>query len=645
MKRHIGIAASLILSILLLAAMACESSEDSPAPTSPQESITDTAAPTATPETDNETIDIDNDADESMTAVITGTVTYRERIALSDGAVLIVKLVDVSRADAPSITIGEYEIANPGQVPLSFEIEYDPSEIDDRFTYAVQARINEGDDLAFISDTRYSVITRDNPTSVDMVLVKVGSPASEPEDTEASTTAVITGTVTYRERIALSDGAVLIVKLVDVSRADAPSITIGEYEIVNPGQVPLSFEIEYDPSEIDDRFTYAVQARINEGDDLAFISDTAYHVITRDNPTSVDMTLVKVANVSQSLPPNDKDEVDEAPAVEYVEVPAPIETVEVIESDGTYTIHIVSGLPGGCVEYNGYEMTRDGNTLNVTIKNLAPAPDALVACTMIYGYEETDIDLGESLTTGETYTVVVNGDTTTDFVASAAYVGEPDNGEADGPESVEIAAPIETVEVIESDGIYTLHIVSGLPGGCVEYSGYDLSRDGNTVSVIVTNLGPAPGTLVMCTAIYGYHETDIDLGDFVPGEEYTVVVNDKVTNGFVARDPEGPAMEENESPIEAVDVTYTKSDGYVLNIVSRLPLGSSCSKFNGYDVSSRFANTIEVTVTHLEVTAIVPCTKDLPVVATAISLGSDFVPGEIYKIIVNGETTEEFEAK
>ena len=506
--------------------MACESSEDSPAPTSTPESITDNTAPapTVTPESDTETVDIDNEVDESATALITGTVTYRERIALSDGAVLIVKLVDVSRADAPSITIGEYEIANPGQVPLSFEIEYDLSEIDDRFTYAVQARINEGDDLAFISDT-------------------------------------------------------------------------------------------------------------------------AYHVITRDNPTSVDMTLVKVANVSQSLPPNDKDEVDEAPAVEYVEVPAPIESVEVIESDGTYTLHIVSGLPGGCVEYNGFEMTRDGNTLNVTVKNLAPAADALVACTMIYGYEETDIDLGESLTTGETYTVVVNSDTTTDFVASAAYVGEPDNGEADGPESVEIAAPIETVEVIESDGTYTLHIVSGLPGGCVEYSGYDLSRDGNTVNVIVTNLGPAPGTLVMCTAIYGYHETDIDLGDFVPGETYTVVVNGKVTNGFVARDPEGPAMEENESPIEAVDVTYTKSDGYVLNIVSHLPLGSSCSKFNGYEVSRRFSDRIEVNVTYLGVTAMMPCTADLPVVLTTIPLGSDFAPGETYTVVVNGDVTNGFVAR
>lgn len=113
-------------------------------------------------------------------ATVTGTVTYRERIALSPNAVVEVKLVDISRADAPSVTIGEQIIENPGQVPISFEIEYDPADIDDRFTYAVQARIREGGELAFISDTTYGVITRGNPTHVDMVLIRVGDAPSVP---------------------------------------------------------------------------------------------------------------------------------------------------------------------------------------------------------------------------------------------------------------------------------------------------------------------------------------------------------------------------------------------------------------------------------------------------------------------------------
>ena len=91
-----------------------------------------------------------------------------------------VKLSDVSLQDASAVTIEELSIRNPGQVPISFEIEYDPDDIDERFTYSIQVRIMEGDDLAFINDTAYDVITRDNPHHVDLVLVRVGGDSTEP---------------------------------------------------------------------------------------------------------------------------------------------------------------------------------------------------------------------------------------------------------------------------------------------------------------------------------------------------------------------------------------------------------------------------------------------------------------------------------
>ena len=274
-----------ILQVLVFAA--CGSTSESPSSTEPAASEPTSATEPTTP----------------PLAKVTGTVTYRERIALAPNAVVEVKLIDISRADAPAVTIGEQIIENPGQVPISFEIEYDPSAIDQRFVYAVQVRIIEGDRLAFINDTRYQVITRDSPTQVDMVLVRVGRTVpSEPAAAEPTPTAeptapslaIVTGTVTYRERIALKPNAVVEVKLIDISGADAPAVTIGEQIIENPGQVPISFEIEYDPSAIDQRFVYAVQVRIMEGDRLAFINDTRYQVITRDSPTHVDMVLVRV---------------------------------------------------------------------------------------------------------------------------------------------------------------------------------------------------------------------------------------------------------------------------------------------------------------------------------------------------------------
>lgn len=105
---------------------------------------------------------------------VTGTVTYRERIALPPAAVVKVQLVDVSRADAPAVVLGEQSIETAGrQVPFSFAVAYDPAVIDERMSYAVQARIEAGGRLLFVSDRRYAVITGGNPDHVDLVLKAV----------------------------------------------------------------------------------------------------------------------------------------------------------------------------------------------------------------------------------------------------------------------------------------------------------------------------------------------------------------------------------------------------------------------------------------------------------------------------------------
>jgi putative lipoprotein len=119
---------------------------------------------------------------------------------------------------------------------------------------------------------------------------EVATPTPDP-DANAS----VTGTVTYRERIALSPGAVVTVQLRDTSLMDTASELIAEQVITNPGQVPIAFEVRYNSDDINPRNTYSIQARITESDGrLAFINDTAYDVITRGNPTRIDMVLVIV---------------------------------------------------------------------------------------------------------------------------------------------------------------------------------------------------------------------------------------------------------------------------------------------------------------------------------------------------------------
>jgi putative lipoprotein len=110
-------------------------------------------------------------------AKVTGTVTYRERIALPPTAVIKVQLVDVSRADAPAVVIGEQVIPAEGkQVPLAFEIAYDSTRIEANHSYAVQARIEDDGQLRFINDQRYAVITRGAPIHVEIVLRSVATP-------------------------------------------------------------------------------------------------------------------------------------------------------------------------------------------------------------------------------------------------------------------------------------------------------------------------------------------------------------------------------------------------------------------------------------------------------------------------------------
>jgi putative lipoprotein len=96
-------------------------------------------------------------------------------MALPPDAVIKVQLVDVSRADAPAVVLGEQVFEAGGrQVPFAVSIPYDPAKIDDRMTYAVQARIEVGSQLQFVSDRHYAVITRGGPTGVDLLLKSVG---------------------------------------------------------------------------------------------------------------------------------------------------------------------------------------------------------------------------------------------------------------------------------------------------------------------------------------------------------------------------------------------------------------------------------------------------------------------------------------
>ena len=74
---------------------------------------------------------------------IVGTATYRERVALSPDAVFDATLEDLSRADERGRVIARVRERGPGQVPIAFEIPYDPRRLDARGRYVVRASVRD----------------------------------------------------------------------------------------------------------------------------------------------------------------------------------------------------------------------------------------------------------------------------------------------------------------------------------------------------------------------------------------------------------------------------------------------------------------------------------------------------------------------
>ncbi len=243
------------------------------------------------------------------------------------------------------------------------------------------------------------------------------APTAEP-DTPAPPRgdAEVRGTVTYRERIALTPDAILTVQVRDTSLQDAASELIAEQVIPDPGQVPIGFEVAYESARIDPRNTYSVSARITEADGrLAFINDTAHDVITGGNPSSVDMVLVMV-----EPPPEMVDGEWEPGDDRPVETPVTVTGTELLweGSDLYVRVTFVIADQDCCYRRGREEATVDGTTINVTVTAWVPPPTPwAIDCSN----ETLELDaiahVADPLTSGQTYAITVDGKATLGFTA------------------------------------------------------------------------------------------------------------------------------------------------------------------------------------------------------------------------------------
>ena len=109
---------------------------------------------------------------------ITGTVAYRERVALPPDAAVDIRLEDTSLQDAPAKLIGESVFAAAGQqVPISFKISFNPTDINPAHTYQLRANISVNGTMRFASTTAYPVITQGAPMQANIMLQQAPAPA------------------------------------------------------------------------------------------------------------------------------------------------------------------------------------------------------------------------------------------------------------------------------------------------------------------------------------------------------------------------------------------------------------------------------------------------------------------------------------
>lgn len=111
---------------------------------------------------------------------LTGSVLYRERMALPPDAVLTVTLEDVSLADAPAVTLGQTQVQLHGQqVPIPFSLFYPKAAVKAGAVYAVRARINLGDQLLFTT-TEHNQVDPLNPAPVELLMTRVATADAPP---------------------------------------------------------------------------------------------------------------------------------------------------------------------------------------------------------------------------------------------------------------------------------------------------------------------------------------------------------------------------------------------------------------------------------------------------------------------------------
>ena len=104
--------------------------------------------------------------------------------------------------------------------------------------------------------------------------------------------AVVMGNITTPGDVELPEDARIIIRLNDISLVNSEAVLIAEQIISTVTNFPITFSVIYNPKQIIDHHTYAIEVRIEDSSgDLLFINPSDYHVITAGYPSLVEVAV------------------------------------------------------------------------------------------------------------------------------------------------------------------------------------------------------------------------------------------------------------------------------------------------------------------------------------------------------------------
>jgi uncharacterized lipoprotein YbaY len=333
---------------------------------------------------------------------VSGTITSKEKIALTPDSIAVVTLVDQQAGPEAGSIVGQQRI-DGAALPQAFSITLADGVANPDHSYALHADILDGGKT--MQTMEPVPVVPGKTTGISLPVVSRSS----------SATGAVTGTISRTARSTLSPAAVAVAALIN----QATGTLVARQVIPSPTTEPIPFGIAYDPGVVDPGVVYVVQAAIVDGSSN-WQSAEGSPAITNGSPVagvSVTVQPVGASTPAPTPPPTaaptpaptavptaapteaptaaPTEAPTEAPTPAPTEAPtaAPTEAPSAAASPSPTpppTTEPTSGVIRGTLVYNeDHELTADARSVVVLVEgSQGPTSGTIVASTVIEGGDE-----------------------------------------------------------------------------------------------------------------------------------------------------------------------------------------------------------------------------------------------------------------